>query len=117
MPPAARARIEHAPGRIRTDVPATAVAGAAVVNTDVWTSMGLEGEAVARRRAVRGFSVDEALLLGAKPDAFVLHCLPAHRGEEISAGVLEGSKSAVWDQAENRLHVQKAIVLQLMKDR
>ena len=98
-----------------TDDPSAAVAGVAVVNTDVWTSMGMEGEADARRRAFRGFSVDEALLAGASPAAFVLHCLPAHRGEEISAGVLEGPRSAVWDQAENRLHVQKAIVLQLMK--
>ncbi len=98
-----------------SDQPKTAVAGAAVINTDVWTSMGMEGEADARRRAFRGFSVDEALLSLARPNAFVLHCLPAHRGEEISAGVLEGPQSAVWDQAENRLHVQKSIVLQLMQ--
>lgn len=99
-----------------TDDPHAAVRGADVVNTDVWTSMGMEGEAVARRRAFRGFSVDDALMQAAKPEAFVLHCLPAHRGEEISASVLEGNKSAVWDQAENRLHVQKAIVLQIMRE-
>lgn len=100
-----------------SDEPKAAVAGAAVINTDVWTSMGMEGEADARRRAFRGFSVDEALLGVARPTAFVLHCLPAHRGEEISAGVLEGPQSAVWDQAENRLHVQKSIVLQLMQSK
>jgi len=98
-----------------TEDPKAAVAGAAVINTDVWTSMGMEAEAAERLRAFTGFSVDAALLEGAAPDAMVLHCLPAHRGEEISASVLEGAQSAVWDQAENRLHVQKAIVLQLMK--
>lgn len=110
--------VERARAFVRcTEDPKEAAADAAVVNTDVWTSMGMEGEAVARRRAFRGFSVDDALLQVARPDAFVLHCLPAHRGEEISAGVLEGSRSAVWDQAENRLHVQKAIVLQIMGGR
>lgn len=94
-----------------------AVAGAAVVNTDVWTSMGQEDEAAARRNALQGYAVDEALLRAAREDAMVLHCLPAHRGEEIAASVLEGAQSAVWDQAENRLHVQKAIVLELMDAR
>ncbi|HEX4621775.1 MAG TPA: ornithine carbamoyltransferase [Myxococcaceae bacterium] len=90
--------------------PALAVAGANVVVTDVWTSMGQEAEAEARRRAFRGFCVDEALVARAAPDAIVLHCLPAHRGEEITEAVLEGPRSAVWDEAENRLHVQKALL-------
>jgi ornithine carbamoyltransferase len=90
--------------------PTLAVAGANVVVTDVWTSMGQEAEGDARRRAFRGFCVDEALVARAAPDAIVLHCLPAHRGEEITEAVLEGPRSAVWDEAENRLHVQKALL-------
>jgi ornithine carbamoyltransferase len=90
--------------------PAEAAAGADVVSTDVWASMGQEAEAEARRVAFRGFLVDEALLARASSRAIALHCLPAHRGEEISAGVLDGPRSAVWQQAENRLHVQKAVL-------
>ena len=90
--------------------PREAVRGADVVTTDVWISMGQEKEAAARRQAFAGFCVDEALLARAKPSAIVLHCLPAHRGEEISAGVLDGPQSAVLDEAENRLHVQKALL-------
>jgi ornithine carbamoyltransferase len=93
-----------------TGDPAEAVSGCEVVNTDVWTSMGQEKETAARKQAFAGYCVDAALLAKAKPDAIVLHCLPAHRGEEISADVLEGPQSAVWDQAENRMHAQKALL-------
>lgn len=94
--------------------PMEAVQGADVVATDVWTSMGQEDEAQKRRRALRGFSVDQALLAKARRECIVLHCLPAHRGEEISAAVLDGPQSAVFDEAENRLHVQKALLEQLI---
>jgi ornithine carbamoyltransferase len=87
-----------------------AVRGADVVTTDVWISMGQEKEAAARRKAFAGYCLDEALLALAKPSAIVLHCLPAHRGEEISAGVIDGPQSAVLDEAENRMHVQKALL-------
>jgi len=90
--------------------PAEAARGADVVSTDVWASMGQEEEAEDRRVKFAGFSVDEQLLSHAASRAIVLHCLPAHRGEEISAGVLDGPRSAVWQQAENRLHVQKAVL-------
>jgi ornithine carbamoyltransferase len=90
--------------------PAEAARGALVVNTDVWASMGQEAEQEARARAFRGYIVDRALLAVADPRAVVLHCLPAHRGEEIAAEVLEGPQSAVFDQAENRLHAQKALL-------
>jgi ornithine carbamoyltransferase len=93
-----------------TGDPTQAVHGAHVVNTDVWTSMGQEKETAARLSAFSGYCVDEALLAHARPEAVVLHCLPAHRGEEISAAVLEGPQSAVWDQAENRMHAQKALL-------
>jgi ornithine carbamoyltransferase len=94
--------------------PAEAVAGAHVINTDVWASMGQEAEQARRERDFAGFIVDEALVARARPDAIVLHCLPAHRGEEISEAVLEGPRSAVFDQAENRLHVQKALLESLL---
>jgi ornithine carbamoyltransferase len=90
--------------------PREAVRDADVVTTDVWISMGQEKEAEARRKAFAGYCVDEALLLHAKPTAIVLHCLPAHRGEEISSGVIDGPQSAVLDEAENRMHVQKALL-------
>ena len=90
--------------------PAAAVRGADVVYTDVWTSMGQEQEYERRRRAFQGFQVNSALLSGAKPDAIVLHDLPAHRGEEITDEVIDGAQSAVFDQAENRLHAQKAVL-------
>jgi ornithine carbamoyltransferase len=90
--------------------PRDAVRGAHVVVTDVWTSMGQEDEQAERRRAFAGYSVDSALLAEADPDAIVLHCLPAHPGEEISADVLYGLRSAVWDEAENRLHTAKAVL-------
>jgi ornithine carbamoyltransferase len=87
--------------------------GAQAVYTDVWTSMGQEAESKKRLLAFRGYQVDEKLMARA-PGAVFLHCLPAHRGEEVSAGVMDGKKSAVWDQAENRLHAQKALLITLM---
>ena len=99
---------------LMTEDPDEAVAGAHVINTDVWASMGQEAEAAQRRSAFQGYCVDDALLSGAAPDAIVLHCLPAHRGEEITEAVLEGPRSRVFDQAENRLHAQKALMVRLM---
>lgn len=99
---------------VMTEDPVEAVAGAHVVNTDVWASMGQESEAEARRQAFVGYCVDDQLLAAASPDAIVLHCLPAHRGEEISEAVLEGPRSRVWNEAENRLHAQKALLATLM---
>lgn len=90
--------------------PERAVAGADVVVTDVWTSMGQEAEKEARLKAFKGYCVDAALLQLAAKHAIVLHCLPAHRGEEISAEVIDGPQSAAWDEAENRMHVQKALL-------
>ena len=97
--------------------PAEATSGVHVINTDVWASMGQEEEAEERRRRFAGFFVDEALLARARPEAIVLHCLPAHRGEEISDAVIEGPQSAVFDEAENRLHAQKALLELLMAGR
>jgi ornithine carbamoyltransferase len=97
-----------------TELPEEAAAGAHVVNTDVWASMGQEGEAEARAQAFRGYIVDEELMAAADPTAIFLHCLPAHRGEEVSDEVIEGPRSRVWDEAENRLHIQKAIMATLM---
>ncbi|HEY7917529.1 MAG TPA: ornithine carbamoyltransferase [Acidimicrobiales bacterium] len=90
--------------------PHQAVAGADAVYTDVWTSMGQEAEAAARRAAFSGYSVDEALLTGAAEDAVVLHCLPAHRGEEISGAVVDGPRSVVWAQAVNRMHAMRGLL-------
>jgi len=90
--------------------PAAAVAGRNVISTDVFASMGQEAEAEARRQAFVGFCIDGALMREAAADAMVLHCLPAHRGEEITDDVIEGPASAVWQQAENRLHAQKALL-------
>ena len=102
-------------GRVkRVTSPQGAVAGADVVSTDVWTSMGQESESARRRAAFQGYCLDGALLAQAKKSAIVLHCLPAHRGEEITAEVLEGPQSAVFDEAENRLHVQKALLEKLL---
>jgi ornithine carbamoyltransferase len=98
-----------------TTDPREAARGAHVVNTDVWASMGQEEEQEIRVRAFQGYIVDEALMEMAAPDAIFLHCLPAHRGEEVSEAVIEGKRSRVWDQAENRLHVQKALMATLMK--
>jgi ornithine carbamoyltransferase len=97
-----------------TTDPEEAVHGAHVVNTDVWASMGQEEEQAERVRAFQGYIVDERLMQTANAKAIFLHCLPAHRGEEVSEEVIEGKQSRVWDQAENRLHVQKAIMATLM---
>lgn len=94
--------------------PKEAVRDADVIYTDVWTSMGQETEAKARLRDFSGFQVNQKLLDLAKPGALIMHCLPAHRGEEISADVLDGPQSVVFDQAENRLHVQKALLAWLI---
>jgi len=93
-----------------TEVPEEAVEGAHVV----WASMGQEGEAESRRNAFRGYTVDSNLMKLGDPAAIFLHCLPAHRGEEVTADVIEGAQSRVWDEAENRLHVQKALLATLM---
>jgi ornithine carbamoyltransferase len=97
-----------------TELPEEAVAGAHVVTTDVWASMGHEEEADSRRQAFRGYAVDETLMAQARREAIFLHCLPAHRGEEVSDSVLEGPQSRVWAEAENRLHIQKALMAALM---
>ncbi len=99
---------------VLTRDPSEAVQGADVVTTDVWASMGQEGEAEQRRAAFQGFLVDEALMAQADPSAIFLHCLPAHRGEEVTSGVIDGPQSRIFDEAENRLHAQKAILLELM---
>ena len=102
-------------GRLQiTADPREAAAGADVLYTDVWTSMGQEAEREQRRQAFRPYQINDALLGAAKPSALVMHCLPAHRGEEITDGVLDGPHSIVLDQAENRLHAQKAVVLDLL---
>lgn len=99
---------------VLTTDPREAVRGAHVVNTDVWASMGQEEEQEQRARAFKGYMVDDRLLQAADRKAIFLHCLPAHRGEEVSEDVIEGSQSRVWDQAENRLHVQKALMAMLI---
>jgi ornithine carbamoyltransferase len=94
--------------------PREAAEGAHVINTDVWASMGQEEEQKERERAFAGFTVDTALMERADSGAIFLHCLPAHRGEEVAADVIDGPRSRVWDEAENRLHVQKAVMAALM---
>ena len=94
--------------------PREAAKGATVVTTDVWASMGQEEEQEVRAKAFKGYLVDAALMKLAAPNAIFLHCLPAHRGEEVAAEVIDGPQSRVWDEAENRLHVQKAIMAALM---
>jgi ornithine carbamoyltransferase len=94
--------------------PMDAVKGADLVTTDVWTSMGFEAENEERRRAFQDWQVDAEMMRAAKPDALFMHCLPAHRGEEVSAAVIDGPQSVVWDEAENRLHTQKALLELLM---
>jgi ornithine carbamoyltransferase len=103
-------QLEEGHGARLTDDPRAAVAGADAIYTDVWVSMGDEEEAARRRGELAPFRVDADLLAAAKDSAVVLHCLPAHPGEEITAEVLYGARSAVWDQAENRLHTQKALL-------
>ena len=99
---------------VLTGDPREAARGAHVINTDVWASMGQEEEQEERARAFQGYMVDPGLMALAHPEAIFLHCLPAHRGEEVAEEVLEGPQSRVWGQAENRLHVQKALMAMLM---
>lgn len=96
--------------------PVAAVRGADAVYTDVWTSMGREAEVAVRRRLFAPYQVNDALMAHAKPDACFLHCLPAHRGEEVTDSVMDSPASAVFDQAENRLHTQKALLVMLFED-
>jgi ornithine carbamoyltransferase len=97
-----------------TTDPKEAVAGADAVYTDVWASMGQEEEAAERAKIFARYQVNEALIAKAKPDVIALHCLPAHRGQEITDGICDGPHSVLWDQAENRMHAQKAILVKLM---
>ena len=106
-------RAEETADILLTRDPFEAVQGADVVTTDVWASMGQEEEARERMEAFAGFSVDDALMGQAIPDAIFLHCLPAHRGEEVSSSVIDGTQSRIFNEAENRLHAQKAILLEL----
>ncbi len=104
-------------GSVLTSDPYEAVKDADAVYTDVWASMGQEDEAAARRAAFAGFTVDDDLMAAARPDAVFLHCLPAHRGEEVAASVLEGPRSLVWHQAANRMHAQRGLLLHLFGQR
>jgi ornithine carbamoyltransferase len=108
-------QLEEGHGAKLTDDPRAAADGADAIYTDVWVSMGDEEEAARRRRDLAPFRVDADLLGAANDEAIVLHCLPAHPGEEISAELLYGPRSAVWDQAENRLHTQKALLRELVQ--
>ncbi len=107
-------RAEEMADILLTRDPFEAVQGADVVTTDVWASMGQEEETRERMGAFAGFSVDDALMRQAIPDAIFLHCLPAHRGEEVSSSVIDGTQSRIFNEAENRLHAQKAILLELL---
>ncbi|MBA4113645.1 MAG: ornithine carbamoyltransferase, partial [Verminephrobacter sp.] len=97
--------------------PLEACKGADLVTTDVWTSMGYEAENETRRLAFADWCVDQEMMAAAKPDALFMHCLPAHRGEEVEADVIDGPQSVVWDEAENRMHVQKALMEYLLLGR
>lgn len=113
---AAKARAEETGASITiTEDPQEAAAGADVLATDTWTSMGQENDGLDRVAPFRPYRIDTELLSRAKPDAVVLHCLPAHRGEEITDEVLDGPHSVVWDEAENRLHAQKALLVWLLE--
>ena len=98
------------------DDPNEACKGADIVITDVWTSMGQESEIKQREVAFKGFQVDQEMMNQAKDDAIFMHCLPAYRGKEVSSGVIDGRQSVVWSEAENRLHVQKSLLLYLIED-
>ena len=107
--------------KYKTDIsyftnPNDACRGADIIVTDVWTSMGQELEIKQREAAFKGFQVDQKLMSWAKDDAIFMHCLPAYRGKEVSAEVIDGEQSVVWSEAENRLHVQKSLLLYLIKD-
>lgn len=99
-----------------TNVPLDAAKNADVVITDVWASMGQEGEAEKRRKAFAGYQINDEIMAAAKPDTMVLHCLPAHRGEEITEEVFEAHANEIFEEAENRLHAQKAVMVRLMED-
>jgi ornithine carbamoyltransferase len=101
---------------LATHDPHEAVDGADVIYTDVWASMGQEEEAAERARIFAPYQVNEALVAEAKPDVIAMHCLPAHRGEEITDAVCDGPHSVLWDQAENRMHAQKAVLVELMAE-
>jgi ornithine carbamoyltransferase len=109
------AQLQGEPNCLLTNDPVEAVKDADVIYTDTWTSMGQEREALKRRCDFQSFQVNSTLLKSARPDAIVMHCLPAHRGEEITDEVLDGPQSVVLEQAENRLHAQKAIMLWLLR--
>jgi ornithine carbamoyltransferase len=109
----ANAKKSGAKVELTTD-PKKAVDGADVIYTDVWVSMGQEKEARERMKAFKDYQVNAQLLKGAKPDSIVMHCLPAHRGQEITDDVIDGPHSVVWDQAENRIHAQKALLVSLL---
>jgi len=94
--------------------PLQACKGAHLVTTDVWTSMGYEAENEARRKAFASWCVDRNMMAAAAPEALFMHCLPAHRGEEVEAEVIDGPQSVVWDEAENRMHAQKALMEYLL---
>jgi ornithine carbamoyltransferase len=117
LPAADVERVRALGGTIElTDRPEDAVAGVDAVYTDVWASMGQEEEAAERRRAFAGFTIDAALLAHASPDAVFLHCLPAHRGEEVAADVLESDRSLVWKQAANRMHTARGALAFLLSE-
>jgi ornithine carbamoyltransferase len=97
--------------------PLEACKDADLVTTDVWTSMGFEAENETRRKAFAAWCVNAEMMAAAKPDALFMHCLPAHRGEEVDADVIDGPQSVVWDEAENRMHVQKALMEYLLLGR
>ena len=100
---------------VQVSKPDEAVAGADVVYTDVWTSMGQEEEAAQRRKDFKGFTVNRGLMARAAPGAIFMHCLPAHRGEEVEASVIDGPRSQVWPQATNRMHAARGLLLWLME--
>ncbi|WP_024793021.1 ornithine carbamoyltransferase [Tomitella biformata] len=114
---AAQARAAETGGSVTvTSDPSAAATGADVLVTDTWVSMGQENDGLDREAPFRPFQVNEALLSLSAPDSMVLHCLPAYRGKEITAGVLDGPRSAAWDEAENRLHAQKALMVWLLEN-
>ena len=111
---AARRVARHGAEVVQLQDPVEAVRGADAVYADVWTSMGQEADQTRRRAAFQRYRVTSALMAEANDDAVFMHCLPAHRGEEVDADVLEGPRSVVFDQAENRLHTQKALLLMML---
>ncbi len=113
IPPARCKDVDRAHLEVFAD-PTRAAEGADLVTTDVWTSMGFEAETEARKKAFSAFTVDARMMAAARPEAIFMHCLPAHRGEEVSAEVLDGAQSVVWEEAENRMHVQKALMEYLL---